>query len=68
MNIQYILTHGKNGCNIGYGEISAYAEMVMEKYRFSSPHIWMWKMFQLGFAFGKVSERDKKKKKAGAAV
>lgn len=61
MNDSYIITNGKNGCNIPYVQIRELAQQVTSEYSFSSPFFWMWKMFQLGFAYGKREERAKKK-------
>lgn len=60
--IQYILTHGKCGCNIGIGEINRISKMVKAEYHFSAPDFWMWKMYQFGFARGKQVERARRAK------
>lgn len=60
---EYILTHGKNGYTVEYGEIMQLADRVKAKYYFSSANFWMWKMFQLGFAYGKHYERMRRKRK-----
>lgn len=61
MNIEYIISHGKNGCTTTYEEISVLSELVIKKYHFSAPEFWMWKMFQLGFAYGKHETRVRRK-------
>lgn len=61
MNDSYIITNGKSGCNIPYMQIRELAQKVISEHGFSSPIFWMWKMFQLGFAYGKHEERAKKK-------
>jgi hypothetical protein len=48
-----ILENGACGCPIPYEHISRISEMVKEKYDFSAPEFWMWKMFQFGYAYGK---------------
>lgn len=64
MDIQYIIRNGKNGCDIPFREIDSISEAVKRYYYFSAPGFWMWKMFQIGFAYGKRAERDRRKKPA----
>lgn len=61
MNNKYILTHGNNGCNIGYKEIRDISESVIKEYHYSSTYFWMWKMFQFGFAYGKRAVQEKRR-------
>lgn len=48
-----ILENGAYGCPISYEHIRRISEQVKEKYHFSAPEFWMWKMFQFGYAYGK---------------
>lgn len=48
-----ILENGACGCPIPYLDIQEIGRMVKEKYNFSAPEFWMWKMFQFGYAYGK---------------
>lgn len=66
MNLQIkLVTYGADGCNIPYSEIKEISQMVVEKYNFSSPYFWMWKIFKIGFAYGKREERARRKKQNG---
>ena len=62
MNNFYILTHGKNGCDISSKKIHEIADVVKRYYHISAPEFWMWKMFQFGYAYGKHAERARRKK------
>ena len=57
----YLLTRGKNGCDVSYNDIRVIADAVKRYYNFSAPEFWMWKMFQFGYAYGKRAERSKRK-------
>lgn len=48
-----IIENGACGCPIPYEHIRNISEKVKEKYHFSAPEFWMWKMFQFGYAYGK---------------
>ncbi len=57
----YILTHGECGCDVSFDQIRNISQAVKEYYHQSSPEIWMWKMFQFGYAYGKREERARRK-------
>lgn len=42
-------------------EIFEITETVKRYYSFSTPNFWMWKMFQIGYVYGKRAERARKK-------
>lgn len=67
-NDLYLLTNGNNGCDISYEKIKHIADVVKGYYHFSSPMIWMWKMFQIGYAYGKRKERAKKRGDSNAST
>ena len=48
-----ILQNGDCNCPVPFMQIYNISLEVMKEYNFSSLHIWMWKMFQFGYAYGK---------------
>ena len=48
-----ILQNGDCNCPVPFMHIYNISLEVMKEYNFSSMHIWMWKMFQFGYAYGK---------------
>lgn len=56
-----VLIHGKNGCTMSYEEIRDISKLVKKEFPFSASYFWMWKMFQIGFAYGKAEERKRRK-------
>lgn len=61
MDIQGVLINWQD--MIPFKELEDIAERVDKKYYFSSPHYRMYKMFQIGFAYGKHKERNIRKGK-----
>ena len=59
---QKIIDHGQEV--ISYNEFLELSECIEQRYSFSSYRFWMWKIFQVGFAFGKRAERDRRNKRA----
>jgi hypothetical protein len=57
----YILIYGNNGCDIPYKRIRDISRVIGGYYHQSAPEFWMWKMFQFGYAYGKRSERARRK-------
>lgn len=54
-----ILMHGQD-C-IPDKEFEEIRDLVKGYYHFSNVNFWMWKMFQFGFAYGKLVERARRK-------
>ncbi|MBS7008467.1 hypothetical protein [Anaerostipes sp.] len=61
MDIQGILTNWQDV--ISFKELEDIAERVDKEYYFSSAHYRMYKMFQIGFGYGKHAERNIRKGK-----
>ena len=58
--VSKIITHEQG--TIPYLEGRKITEAIKKEYYFSSAEWWMWKMFQVGFAYGKRAERQRRKR------
>ena len=61
MNIQYLIAHGQNGGDVSDEFVTYLSDRVVDHYYNSSSKFWMWKMFQIGFAYGKHADRNRRK-------
>lgn len=58
----YILSRGHNF--IDWCDFKEIVAQVKQKYYFSSPDWWLWKLFEIGYIYGKRAERKRRATKS----